>query len=146
MAKRGRPAVRPKPWDKGIAETICSRIIAGESVKAITQDATMPSSQEFYNYMSKDKDFRGAIARAYESQQDVFVDMMQELADSATPEDVNVVKLRIWTMQWIAAKRAQKKYGEQIKVENSGDVTIKVEYDKPDSQTKDSAPETKGIR
>ena len=41
------------------------------------------------------------------------------MADMATPDDWQVVKLRIWARQWRASKLAPKKYGD--KLELSGD-------------------------
>jgi RES domain-containing protein len=73
-----------------------------------------------YVAMAKDEAFRTAIARAKEMQQDAEVDAMIDIADAATPEDVNVAKLRIWARQWRAAKLAAKKYGVLQKLEHSG--------------------------
>ena len=36
------------------------------------------------------------------------------MADAATPEDWQVVKLRIWARRWRASKLAPKVYGERI--------------------------------
>ena len=45
---------------------------------------------------------------------------MVEMADKATPENWNVVKLRIWARQWRAAKLAPKKCGDKVQTEHSG--------------------------
>jgi hypothetical protein len=42
------------------------------------------------------------------------------LADQATPENWQVVKLRIWARQWRAAKLAPRKYGDKITTELTG--------------------------
>lgn len=47
------------------------------------------------------------------------VDDTVDLADEATPENVHVVKLRIWARQWRAAKLAPKKYGDSVNLKHS---------------------------
>lgn len=42
------------------------------------------------------------------------------MADQATPENWQVVKLRIWARQWRAAKLAPRKYGDKITTELTG--------------------------
>jgi hypothetical protein len=48
------------------------------------------------------------------------------MADKATAEDWQVVKLRIWARQWRASKLAPKKYGEKIDHNHGGGMTIKM--------------------
>lgn len=72
-----------------------------------------------YQAMAKDEAFRNAIACAREAQQEAIIDQTIDIADSATPEDYNVMKLRIWARQWRASKLAPKKYGDKIITENT---------------------------
>lgn len=116
-----RPPERPNPLDDGICEAICARLIAGESMKSICADAAMPAVVMVYQTMAQDEGFRTAIARAREAQQDAIVDSTVDLADEATPETVQVVKLQIWARQWRAAKLAPKKYGERIQNVHTGE-------------------------
>ena len=44
------------------------------------------------------------------------------MADAATPENYQVVRLQIWARQWNAAKLAPRRYGEQ------SETTLKIEY------------------
>jgi hypothetical protein len=73
--------------------------------------ADCPSKTAVYARMASDNDFRTTIARAREAQQHAMIDDTIDLADSATPENWQVVKLRIWARQWRAAKLAPKVYG-----------------------------------
>src|SRR3984885_11190199 len=47
-----------------------------------------------------------------------------DMADAATPEDWQVVKLRIWARQWRASKLAPKVYGERIDAKISGALSL----------------------
>ena len=99
--------------NEDMMQEIERRIVMGESVAAICQDAHMPGESAFYAHLASDDAFRSRIARAKELQQDAEVDRMIALADSATPENWQVVRLQIWARQWRAAKLAPKRYGDQ---------------------------------
>ncbi len=81
----------------------------------ICKDADMPAESTVYLKMAKDEAFRSAIARARELQQDAEIDRTIDMADAATGDDWQVVKLRIWARQWRAMKLSPKRYGELIK-------------------------------
>ena len=53
------------------------------------------------------------------------MDEMQALADKATPEDWQVVRLQIWTRQWTTGKLRPRKYGDKIQTEHSGSVEVR---------------------
>ena len=113
---------RPSIYDLGILQAICDGLVEGLSVKQVCQTDDMPRWQEVYLAMQKDEDVRTAIAQAREAQQEVTADDIVEMADLATAEDHNVVKLRIWARQWRAAKLAPKKYGEKQSLEVTTDI------------------------
>lgn len=120
MSTKGRPRKRPLPTDPGIAERICESLIAGNSITKTCEPPDMPSVHDVYVEMARNESFRNDIARARELQQEAVIDSTVDMADAATVEDVNVVKLRIWARQWRAAKLAPKKYGERIVQELTG--------------------------
>ena len=72
-----------------------------------------PSDTAVYRKMAKDQEFAGIIARAREAQQHAIIDQTVDMADKATPENWQVVRLQIWARQWRAAKLAPKVYGEK---------------------------------
>ena len=113
---------RPSIYDPGILQAVCDGLVEGWSIKQVCKPDDMPRWQEVYLAMQKDEELRSAIAGAREAQQEVTADDIVEMADLATPEDHNVVKLRIWARQWRAAKLAPKKYGEKQSVEVTADI------------------------
>lgn len=112
--------------DERIVDDICARLVAGEGIKRILQDEGMPNPRVFYKDMAENESLRNRIARARELQQDALVDEMVTMADDATVEDWQVVKLRIWARQWKASKLAPKKYGDALALEHSGNVGLTV--------------------
>lgn len=110
---RGRPKIRPSVYDAGMTEAICEGLISGLELSAVCKPETMPSETEVYRTMAKDTEFASAIARARSLQQEAIADECVKLADSATSETKDVVKLRIWARQWRAGKLNPKKYGDK---------------------------------
>jgi hypothetical protein len=101
-------------------EKICARLVSGEGLVSIGKDQTMPEASQIYRCMAVNAEFATAIARAREAQQDAVAENIVEMADNATVENWQVVKLRIHTRQWRAAKLAAKKYGDKVIAEHSG--------------------------
>lgn len=76
-----------------------------------------PCEKTIYRKMAKDPVFAAAINQARTAQQEYEADQTVKMADEATVDDYNVVKLRIWARQWRAAKLAPKKYGDRLNVD-----------------------------
>ena len=109
----GRPRVRPSSHDPAVLDELCARIAEGRGIKEVCRDEDMPSNSEVFRRMANEPDFAARIARAREAQQDAVAENIVEMADSATSDNWQVVKLRIWARQWRAARLAPKKYGER---------------------------------
>lgn len=100
--------------DPEVVDRLCERLASGEGMSAICRDEGMPAATTVYARMAVDADFRTRIARAREAQQESEMDGCIDMADAATTEDWQVVKLRIWARQWRASKLAPKKYGDKL--------------------------------
>ncbi len=100
-------------------DEICAKLASGESVKQLDRDGLI-KERDFYRMMAGDEAFRSRIVRAREAQQEYEADQCVNMADEATPEDWQVVKLRIWARQWRASKLAPKKYGDKVQAEVTG--------------------------
>lgn len=86
-----------------------------------------PAKTLVYQRMAQDETFRTAIARARVAQQDAIIDETVDMADAATPENWQVVRMQIWARQWRAGKLAPKVYGEKVTQEvTGGDSPIRV--------------------
>jgi hypothetical protein len=107
--------------DPTVVDEICARLIAGEGIAQIGKSDHLPAASTIYRKMAEDEEFRTRIARAREAQQEAIIDETVDLADTATPDDWQVVKLRIWARQWRASKLAPKKYGDKLDLTTGGD-------------------------
>ncbi|CAJ0854092.1 hypothetical protein AMST5_00707 [freshwater sediment metagenome] len=116
----GRPRIRPRPSDEGVLELICDGLAVGNSIKVVCAPEDMPCYQEVYREMARNGVFANAIAHARAAQQDFEMDACIDMADAATAEDWQVVRMRIWARQWRASKLAPKKYGDKASMEVTG--------------------------
>jgi hypothetical protein len=115
----GRPPIKPSPDDPKAVALLCDLLIGGMSISEACARDDCPSKTAVYAKMAADGDFRTTIARAREAQQHAMIDETIEMADAATPENWQVVKLRIWARQWRAAKLAPRTYGDKVEVAGS---------------------------
>ncbi|EFH10532.1 hypothetical protein ACFFMP_20125 [Pseudoroseomonas cervicalis] len=100
---------------------LCDLLICGMSMSEACARDDSPSRTAVYTKMAADAAFRATIARAREAQQHAIIDETIEMADAATPEDWQVVKLRIWARQWRAAKLAPRVYGNKVEMAGSNE-------------------------
>lgn len=84
----------------------------------------VPCHAEVYQRMAADAEFLSVIARARQAQQDALIDGCHDLAESATPENWQVVRLQIWERQWRASKLAMKVYGDRQSLDVTGKLTL----------------------
>jgi hypothetical protein len=140
---------RPSSYTPEIADAICERLAAGETLKAICTDDAMPGETTVFRWLAASAEFRELYARAREAQAELMADEIIKISDDGandtyTDEDgntrtdydvVNRSKLRVDTRKWLMAKRLPKRYGERtiLTGDNDGDA-IKVDVE--DARTK----------
>jgi hypothetical protein len=125
--KRGRPS----DYCAEIAETICDRLVAGESLRAICADAGMPATGTVFRWLGCHKDFRDAYAVARELQVNCLAMEMVKIADDSSgdyvkktgadgntvwvvdKENIALCRLRIKTRERVIALMTPKKYGKR---------------------------------
>lgn len=103
--------------------------MAGESLRSICRDDSMPARSTVHLWLAKDKGFSDHYARACDVRAEEVFDEMFEIADDATNdfmaqgedgawkvngENVQRSRLRIDTRKWALARMNPKKYGEKI--------------------------------
>jgi hypothetical protein len=141
-AKIGRPSV----FTQEIADTICKRMMQGETLRQIVRDDAMPCRSSVHNWLATNKAFMDQYAQAREFQADTIFDEMFDIADDGSndwmlrkqgDDDIEVVnhehiqrsKLRIDTRKWALARMAPKKYGEKVETTLRGDADAPLEVE-----------------
>jgi len=119
-------------WSEELMADICDHLMTGKSLLDVAKLKGYPSADSMYRQMGRDPEFATRIARAREAGQDHEADACVQMADLATVEDHQVVKLRIWARQWRASKLAPKRYGDKVQVGGDPDgAPIQVVINKP---------------
>jgi hypothetical protein len=106
-------------WSEELVTDICDHLSTGKAIADVARLQGYPSADSIYRQMYRDAAFAARIARAREAGQDHEADAIVSMADVATVEDWQVVKLRMEARKWRAAKLAPKKFGERQTVEHT---------------------------
>jgi hypothetical protein len=78
------------------------------------RDRDRADGPELATGLRDNEDFLERYARAREEQADKYFQEIIEIADAATPETVNVARLRVDSRKFTVARLAPKKYGDHI--------------------------------
>lgn len=124
------PAKRPPfAWNADIEQEVLDRIASGESVVqflGVDRDSFLPSETTLYKRVQEDEEFAGRYARAREAQAHHEADEIRQIADLATPENVNVARLQIDARKWRASKLAPKHYGDKLDLNHGGGMVVTI--------------------
>ena len=147
LAAKGKKMGRPTIFSQQLADTICSRIAEGESLREICKDDDMPERVTIYRWLAADPDFCNHYTRAREDQADTLADEIIAIADEQ-PEVIAVLnkngeliehkldgaflqwqKNRMDARKWTAMKLKPKKYGDRQILAGDSEAPLEVQND-----------------
>lgn len=115
---------KPTIFNQDLADEICRRIIGGETLKAICDEAGMPHNATVQNWRHKNLAFNDQYASAREMQAETIFDEILEIADNTEIGTRTVIsddetktyegdmvehrKLRIQARQWMLPRLSKK--------------------------------------
>ena len=70
-------------------------------------------------WVKRDVALTEQYARAMEDRAEALFEETKDIADSATPETVNVARLQVDTRKWFLGKLDSKKYGDRSQVDHT---------------------------
>lgn len=120
---RGRP---PEDVPADMAQAIIEWLYEGKSLRSFCAQPGMPKRQTIDDWRAKDPDFGSVFARAMKASADVLADMAQDEVEDATPETVQVAKVRSDFYMKRAACKDPSTYGTKAQVEHAGGVAVQV--------------------
>jgi hypothetical protein len=118
---RGRPSI----YSQELADRICERLVAGESIRAICSDDGMPTWPAISKWLNEKPEFAIQYARAREDQAEALADRIIEIADDENI-DAHHKRIMVDARKWVASKLKPKRYGDRAEVEHSGSVGLTV--------------------
>lgn len=125
MATRGRPS----KFTHALADRICERLTAGESLRAVCRDESFPDEVTVRRWATEDRHgFSAQYTKAREAGYLAMSDEVLEIADYGTNDtyldndgnkrtDYDVVqrsRLRVDTRKWLLSKMLPKVFGDKI--------------------------------
>lgn len=154
---------RTSAYTPEIAEAVCRRLSAGESLRSICRDDAFPPESTVRGWAHDNREgFAAQYAHARELQAHAIADELLEIADDArndwmerqqgddtvtvlNSEHVQRSRLRLDTRKWLLSKMLPKVYGDKLQHANAagdGDQVTKVEYSwAKDEATHDVPPD-----
>jgi hypothetical protein len=110
-------------FSQDIADQICERMIEGEDLVTICKDEGMPSRATVYRWMGENPAFEAQCARAREGLADHDASMIAEIARTTTKATAEGDRVRLAALQWLAAKRSPKRWGDKIELDAKVEVS-----------------------
>jgi len=125
QANRGRPSY----YSSEIAETICGRLVDGESLRAICADPAMPARATVFRWLARNQEFRRSYALARQCHAEDFAFETLAIVNDSSRDYVKTTgvdgkvtwvfdkenfarqRLRIKARKMILARMAPRKYG-----------------------------------
>lgn len=140
---------RPSKFTQELANTICSEIMDGNSIRAICRGVERPSCTTVFNWLNEKPEFLEQYTRAREVQAEILADEIIEIADDSGNDKsiddkgreivdfdhINRSRLRVDARKWVAAKLLPKKYGDKQTIEHSGRVSGSLDLAGLDTET-----------
>lgn len=106
------PAGRPTDYSEEIADTICTRLAEGESLKRICDDPAMPARSSVFLWLQKHPEFSDKYRQARLWQADTHADEIVDIADEAVDRDnAPAIKVRVDARIWVASRMRPRSYG-----------------------------------
>lgn len=150
---------RPTDYNDELADLICARLSAGESMRSVSRDDAMPCMTTLFRWLRVNPQFAQQYAKAKEESADALFEQILDIADDGSNdwveqhsedagkaaykvngEAIQRSKLRVDTRKWMAGKMRPKKYGDQVNTNITPDKPLSIEIvraKKPDANSTD---------
>ena len=113
---------RPSSYTPELAEIICERLIAGESLIDICDAADMPNASTVYRWVEHNPEFSNKYVRARELQ--AHGNAERALRDAVNAKDAALGRLAFDARRWHAGKMLPKVYGDRVDLNHSGRISV----------------------
>lgn len=114
-------------FSQAIADTICERLCAGDSLRAICRDNAMPAASTVLDWTAAHPEFGEQYARARERGYQLLADEIMDDVSVTSPMDVPAARLKFDAKRWMLSKMLPKVYGDKLDVEHKGSVAVKLD-------------------
>lgn len=112
--KAKKERAKPVQYSQELADKICDRLAAGETLRAICKSEGMPSEMTVRRWaLDAESPFSSQYARAREIGYHAMADELLEIADGGSG-DAQRDRLSVETRKWLLSKALPKVYGDRL--------------------------------
>jgi hypothetical protein len=111
---------RPSKFTAALGARICSRLAAGETLRAICRDEDMPPRSTVRGWALDNEAFSEQYARAREIGYQDLADDLIEISDDKLGDPARD-RLRVDTRKWLLSKALPKLYGDKLQHTGGGE-------------------------
>lgn len=117
---------RPTKYTIELADIVLERIAAGESVRAIGEDADMPAACTMFRWLGAHEEFRELYTRAKEESAHSDADRVEEIAERviAGTLEPGAGRVAMFGYMWTAGKKKPRKYGDIKNINVKADLRL----------------------
>ena len=109
----------PAPIPEKPASRLLDWLSKGRTLAAFCESEGM-TARQVYRWVEISPDYADAYRRAREDGYHLIAEDLLRIADAATPETVQVARLRADVRRWLLARWMPRAYGERRAIEHSG--------------------------
>lgn len=111
---------RPSKYSDKLALAISNQVADGATIDEICDKKTMPCPRTVYRWLTAHDEFCQHYTRARQVKAARAFDGINALAKTATPETVQIIRLRVDTLKWSLGRENPSKYGDRQALEVTG--------------------------
>lgn len=116
-SKRTRPpASGGTAYSQDVADAICARVAAGETLAEVCGTTGAPSYAALCEWRLRHPAFDEALERAREIAADLWAERALKVAEDSTSATATVDRLKVSTLIWRAERAAPERYGGKTQV------------------------------
>ena len=122
---KGRTRAKAIEYTDAIGEEIVERTANGEALKHICEDEHLPAEQTVRKWIRTENHALSSMyVRAREAGLLKAADELIDLADTATTENYNALRLRLDTRKWVLSKLIPKTFGDRLDTRVEAEVKV----------------------
>lgn len=104
-------------WSEALEDQIVGLVSEGYTMREIAKLRDYPPLNSMLRRMSESERFMDGLVRAREVAVYALADQIISIADEATPDDVQVAKLRVEVRQWVMGRFNRRQFGDKLDVD-----------------------------
>ncbi len=112
-----RAVARVIVWSEALEDQIVGLVSEGYTMREISRLREYPPLNSMLRRMAESERFMDGLIRAREVAVYALADQIIDIADQATPDDVQVAKLRVEVRQWVMGRFNRRQFGDKLDVD-----------------------------